>query len=80
LQIGIDRSVSSFSEAISGQQTTCFKVKMISTFAIILIAIPIYWIYSNISGLLRNIAAAKRSGLPYVIARQFTLPSFDPHD
>ncbi|KAA8569168.1 hypothetical protein EYC84_000837 [Monilinia fructicola] len=40
---------------------------MIPLFPLILVLLPIYWIYSNILGLKRNIAAAKRSGLPYVI-------------
>ncbi|KAM3075205.1 hypothetical protein ACMFMG_007345 [Clarireedia jacksonii] len=41
---------------------------MLSIFTLFLIAIPIYLAYSNISSLRRNIAAAKRSGLPYVVA------------
>jgi hypothetical protein len=44
---------------------------MASTIAIALIAGVAYWIYSNFSCLLKNIAAAKRSGLPYVIVRQY---------
>jgi len=43
--------------------------KMASTIAIALIAGVAYWIYSNFSCLFKNIAAAKRSGLPYVIVR-----------
>ncbi|RAL58574.1 hypothetical protein DID88_003350 [Monilinia fructigena] len=41
---------------------------MISLFPLILVLLPIYWVYLNIVGLKRNIAAAKRSGLSYVIA------------
>ncbi|KAF4625080.1 hypothetical protein G7Y89_g13089 [Cudoniella acicularis] len=40
---------------------------MASAVAFALITIVAYFVYSNISGLLKNIAAAKRSGLPYVI-------------
>jgi hypothetical protein len=45
---------------------------MVSTVAIALTAIVSYWIYSNIAGLSKNIAAAKRSGLPYIITRQYS--------
>ncbi|EMR87512.1 hypothetical protein ACHAPC_002532 [Botrytis cinerea] len=40
---------------------------MIPLFTLVLATLPIYWVYSNIAGLQKNIAAAKRSGLPYVI-------------
>lgn len=43
---------------------------MIPLFTLVLATLPIYWVYSNIAGLQKNIAAAKRSGLPYVIARE----------
>lgn len=43
---------------------------MASFIAIALVGAILYWVYSNVSGLLRNIAAAKRSGLPYVVARR----------
>lgn len=46
---------------------------MASTIAIAVVAIVVYWIYSNISGLLKNIAAAKRSGLPYIIVRKYII-------
>ncbi|QSZ36489.1 hypothetical protein DSL72_006369 [Monilinia vaccinii-corymbosi] len=39
---------------------------MISLFPLILILLSIYWVYSNIVEWKKNIAAAKRSGLPYV--------------
>jgi hypothetical protein len=47
-----------------------FARMLLSISTLFLIAIPIYWAYSNISSLRRNIAAAKRSGLPYVVTRQ----------
>ncbi|TVY93778.1 Cytochrome P450 [Lachnellula willkommii] len=40
---------------------------MLPTYAIALIGLGIWSVYSNISGLLRNIAAAKRSGLPWTV-------------
>lgn len=46
------------------------NIEMISLFTLVLTTIPIYWVYSNIAGLQKNVAAAKRSGLPYVIARE----------
>ena len=46
---------------------------MASTIALAIAGLAFYWIYSNISGLYRNIAAAKRSGLPYIIARKSPL-------
>ncbi len=42
---------------------------MASTVAIAVAGVTFYWIYLNVSGLRNNIAAAKRSGLPYIIAR-----------
>ncbi|CZS98571.1 hypothetical protein WAI453_005726 [Rhynchosporium graminicola] len=38
-----------------------------STIATAIAALLSYWVYSNISCLLKNIAAAKRSGLPYIV-------------
>jgi hypothetical protein len=48
---------------------------MAASLALALAAITVYWIYSNVSSLLKNIAAAKRSGLPYVVARQYSTSS-----
>jgi hypothetical protein len=42
---------------------------MVSAVAIVLIALPLYWIYSTYTSLQRNIKAAKLSGLPYVVTR-----------
>lgn len=42
---------------------------MVSALTLALVIIPVYWIYSNVSALLKNIEVAKRSGLPYVVAR-----------
>jgi len=42
---------------------------MLYVLALIFIAIPTFILYSNISSLLKNIAAAKRTGLPYIITR-----------
>jgi hypothetical protein len=44
--------------------------KMVSAGALILLAILVYWICSSVLGLRRNISAAKRSGLPYVVTRE----------
>ncbi|KAK0106956.1 hypothetical protein ONS95_003671 [Cadophora gregata] len=41
---------------------------MASTIALAIAGLAFYWIYSNVTGLYRNIAAAKRSGLPYIVA------------
>jgi hypothetical protein len=46
---------------------------MTSTVLLALGGISAYFCYSNISGLQKNIAAAKRSGLPYIITRMFYL-------
>lgn len=43
---------------------------MASSVVLALCAILGYFVYSNLSGLRKNIAAAKRSGLPYMIARK----------
>jgi hypothetical protein len=43
---------------------------MFATYAIALIGLGIWLVYSDISGLLKNIAAAKRSGLPWFIVRE----------
>ncbi|KAL2073765.1 hypothetical protein VTL71DRAFT_11091 [Oculimacula yallundae] len=40
---------------------------MAPTIAIAIVAAVVYCIYSNVSSLLKNIAAAKRSGLPYIV-------------
>ncbi|TVY33469.1 Cytochrome P450 [Lachnellula subtilissima] len=40
---------------------------MFPTYAIALIGLGIWLVFSNISGLLKNIAAAKRSGLPWTV-------------
>ncbi len=37
---------------------------------IVVAAIISYWIYSNVTALFKNIACAKRSGLPYTITRK----------
>lgn len=47
-----------------------------STVAIGAGAIVLAWLYTIISGLAKNIAAAKRSGLPYVISRWLYNPRF----
>jgi len=49
---------------------------MFPTYAIALIGLGVWLVYSTISGLLKNIAAAKRSGLPWFIVREFK--SFGP--
>jgi hypothetical protein len=46
---------------------------MVSLLGLVLIGIPVYFGYSNVSALLRNVQAAKRSGLPYVITRESKL-------
>jgi hypothetical protein len=53
------------------------NIKMVPAIAIVLIAVASYSIYSIVSGLLKNIAAAKRTGLPYIVARWYKL-SFSP--
>lgn len=61
---------------LSSQPSLHYKLtspaEMISTYALALIVIVAWWIYSNVSGLLKNIAAAKRSGLPWYIVRKST--------
>jgi hypothetical protein len=48
---------------------------MVPAIAIALVALASYSIFSNVSGLLKNIAAAKRTGLPYIVARWYKLSS-----
>ena len=43
---------------------------MVSIIAVALIAILFYRFYLIVSGLFRNIATAKRTGLPYVVTRK----------
>jgi len=45
-------------------------VAMFASLALVLIAICAFVLYLNTSSLLKNIAIAKRTGLPYVITRQ----------
>jgi len=45
-------------------------LKMLFTVAFLLASLPIFMLYLNISSLLKNIAAAKRTGLKYVVTRQ----------
>jgi hypothetical protein len=47
---------------------------MVSAVAIVLIALPLYWIYSTYSSLQKNIKAAKLSGLPCIITREHFSP------
>jgi len=47
---------------------------MVSAVAIVLIALPLYWIYSTYTSLQKNIRAAKLSGLPYVVTREHFPP------
>jgi hypothetical protein len=49
---------------------------MVSAIAIVLIALPLYWIYSTYTSLQKNIGAAKLSGLPYVVTREHSQPEF----
>jgi hypothetical protein len=42
---------------------------MPAAISLALVAIVGYFIFASISGLRKNIAAAKRSGLPYVVTR-----------
>lgn len=42
---------------------------MASAIAVAVLAVVAYWVYSNIAGLRKNIAAAKASGLPYYVSR-----------
>jgi hypothetical protein len=46
---------------------------MVQSIAIVLIAVVSYWFYSIVSGLLKNIRAAKLTGLPYVVTRESKL-------
>jgi hypothetical protein len=46
---------------------------MAPTVAIGIFAVFAYWVYSYTSGLSKNIATAKRIGLPYMITRQCIL-------
>ncbi|KAG9239645.1 cytochrome P450 monooxygenase-like protein [Amylocarpus encephaloides] len=41
---------------------------MVSTVALAIGATALYWIYSNVSSLIKNVADAKRSGFPYSIS------------
>jgi hypothetical protein len=43
---------------------------MVSIIAIVLLALPLYFVYSCYSSLQKNISEAKLSGLPYVITRE----------
>jgi hypothetical protein len=45
---------------------------MASILALVAIAAFVYWIYWNLSSLRKNIAHAKRSGIPYIVTRRFT--------
>jgi hypothetical protein len=47
---------------------------MVSSVLLATAALVAYWIYSIVSGLWKNIAAAKRTGLPYVVARKYQPP------
>ena len=47
---------------------------MVSAVAIVLITLPLYWIYSTYSSLQKNIKAAKLSGLSCVITREHFSP------
>jgi hypothetical protein len=51
---------------------------MVSTVVIVLIALPLYWIYSSYTSLQKNIKAAKLSGLPYVVTRAYSHPKLSP--
>ena len=56
---------------------------MVSAVAIVLITLPLYWIYSVYTSLQKNIKAAKLSGLPYVVIRAYSytkLLPFSPTD
>ena len=46
-------------------------IDMASSILLAIAALASYWIYSNVFGLRRSIAAAKASGLPYVVARKY---------
>ena len=43
---------------------------MVSTIAIVLVALPLYWLYSTYTSLQKNVKAAKLSGLPCVVTRE----------
>jgi uncharacterized membrane protein len=51
---------------------------MVSAVVIVLIALPLYWIYSSYTSLQKNIKAAKLSGLPYVVTRAYSHPKLSP--
>jgi hypothetical protein len=44
---------------------------MVSVVLVALLAFPLYWCLTTYNSLRKNIAAAKRSGLPYIVARQY---------
>ena len=47
---------------------------MVSSVLLLLGAVVAYGLFTTVSGLLKNIAAAKRSGLPYYVIRKPARP------
>lgn len=48
---------------------------MLSSVALLACAVTAWAVYSNVSGLLSNIAKVRKSGLPYIVVRKLRPPT-----